>query len=143
MASAASHILHGWVTSQDTATILNYSGSVLRQHQSLVHTDWLPGASSKVLPSSSQHFSFSVPREGRLILGRKTSTWQGSFMLCALVDHLSLSQSQSDTENHQECPLLPHTFCTGTQSSRKKVLQKRLNSLSDTHYFIPVFPLHF
>lgn len=68
--------------------------------------------------------------------GKKTSTWQGSFMLCPLVNHptLLVGASQAQKKQQEGPPHLPH---------RHTKLQGWLNPLSDTHYFILVFPLHF
>ena len=86
-----------------------------------------------------------VPWEGKLVLGRKTSTLQGSIIL-VLLQTTSLSESGPVWHRKARsacCLLLLYPFHTRTQSNRKKELQKRLNSLSDTHYFILVFPFHF
>lgn len=144
MASAVSQIIHVWITSWDTAIFLSYLAFVLRQHLGCVHTDWLPGAPSKVLPSSCQRLPSLFHEE-------ENSDWEGRQALCRGASSLtscgppaSLRASQTQKKHRSACCLLlPCPFHTGTQSNRKKELQKRLNSLSDTHNFILVFPFHF
>lgn len=82
VASAILHILHVCVTSWDNAMLLSYRGFVLRQHLDHVHTDRLPGAPSKGLPSSCQYFS-------SLFHEKENYYWEGrgEHHSCPLVDH--------------------------------------------------------
>lgn len=144
MASAISRILHVRVTLRGTATLLSYLGFVLRQHLGHVHTDWLPGAPSEVLPASCQCFLFPFHEKEKSYWERRQALCRGASSLSSCRSPASLSQGQSSTEQNRSACLLPCPFHTGTQSNRKKEVKKRLkNSLSGTHYFILVFPFHF
>lgn len=141
VASAISHMV--WVTSWDTTIFLSYLGFVLRQNLGHVHTDWLPGAPSKVLPPSCHHFP-------SLFHEKENLYWQGRQALCRGASFLSscrppafLSQRHSGTEKNRSacCLLLLCPFHTGTQSNRKKDLQKRAKFTFWYSLFHPGLPI--
>lgn len=102
---------------------------------------WLLGTvcicSCKVLPSSCQCFP-------SLIREKESSYWQGRQALCRGASSVSLcSRSQSGTEKNMNACCSPAPFIQAHEATERRSCKTRLNSLSDTHYFITVFPFHF
>lgn len=148
--SAISHILHIWATSWDASILLSYFGFVLsyvqrcsccHQHVGQVQTDQLPGASSDYfLPPASTFSPCSM--------GRKTGTekegkhFVGEHRSCPLVEYQSLLVRARSAQKKQDCPFPPpHSMKAHLVIEGRGY--KSLNSLSDTHYFVLVFPFHF
>lgn len=121
VASAVSHILHVWITTWDTAILLSYLAFVVRQHLGRVHTDWLPGAPSKVLPSSCQLLPSLFHEEENSHWERRQALCRGASSLTSYGPPASLRASQ--TQKNPGMPTACHSPAPSIQAH--KAIERR------------------
>lgn len=78
--------------------------------------------------------------------GKEDKHFVGEHHSCPLVDHQPFSVSATQAQKKTGVPAACCSSAPSIQAHKvieRRTCKKGLNSLSDTHYFIPVFPFHF